>query len=285
MIQDIFPKKFDNQYKNIAYDVKDNILVFSGRNILLRKAGVLGELFPVIEELKNYLEKLNIYYVFSVDDKKFFIGIPKTEDIIEANELEYVPMSKARSGHAIDEELVIATGWHLNVWYRTNRFCGCCGKPTVHDTKERMLRCECGNLIFPKIAPAVIVGVIDGDRIMLTTYANREYTRYALIAGFNEIGESVEETVRREVKEEVGLDVCNIRYYKSQPWGFDSNLLVGFYADVDYSKGNKDIVRDGEELATAQWVKAEDVPDYGENLSLTHEMMKMFKLGACHNND
>lgn len=126
--------------------------------------------------------------------------------------------------------MAASTAWHLYVWYRDNRFCGRCGKETKEDESERMLRCPvCGNMIFPKVAPAVIVGVTDGDRILVTKYANREYKRYALVAGFTEIGETVEETVRREVLEEVGLHVKNIRYYKSQPWGFDLNLLLGFF--------------------------------------------------------
>ena len=88
-----------------------------------------------------------------------------------------------------------------------------------------MLQCPvCNNMVFPKIAPAVIIGLTNNDQIMMTKYAGREYKRYALIAGFTEIGETAEETVHREVMEEVGLKVKNIRYYKSQPWGFDSNL-------------------------------------------------------------
>jgi NAD+ diphosphatase len=131
-------------------------------------------------------------------------------------------------------------------------------------------------MIFPKIAPAVIVGVTNGDKILLTKYANREYKRYALIAGFNEIGETIEETVKREVMEEAGLHVKNIRYYKSQPWGFDSNLLMGFFCEVD---GSKHIVMDEHELSEAEWVNRSDIPDYKEHLSLTHEMMLVLKNG------
>lgn len=149
------------------------------------------------------------------------------------------------------------------------------------DEKERMLRCpSCGHLIFPTIAPAVIVGVTDGNRIILTTYAAREYKRYALIAGFTEIGETVEETVRREVMEEVGIPVKNIRYYKSQPWGFDSNLLMGFFCQADRKKSDEhepELTIDHEELASGEWVEREQIPDYGEHLSLTHEMMMQFK--------
>ena len=125
----------------------------------------------------------------------------------------YVRMSDVRRMRAKAQVLAAATAWHLYVWYRDNRFCGRCGGRLVHSETMRMLSCpSCGNQIFPKIAPAVIVGVTDKERILMTKYANREYKRYALIAGFTEIGETAEETVRREVYEEVGLRVKHIRY-------------------------------------------------------------------------
>ena len=95
-----------------------------------------------------------------------------------------------------------------------------------------------------------------------------------LIAGFTEIGETAEETVMREVQEEVGLKVKNIHYYKSQPWGFDQNLLLGYFCELD---GERDIVLDTGELATAEWVHYSDVPEDPEGLSLTREMMSVFQ--------
>ena len=132
----------------------------------------------------------------------------------------------------------------------------------------------CGQRIYPRIAPAVIVGVTDGDRIMMTRYAGRAYKGHALIAGFCEIGESVEETVRREVMEEVGLRVKNIRYYRSQPWGFAFNLLMGFYCEVD---GDTRVTMDEEELSVAKWVDARDIGQEERNLSLTADMIMHFK--------
>ena len=115
------------------------------------------------------------------------------------------------------------------------------------DEKQRMLYCEnCHAMEFPKICPAVIVGVTDGNRLLLTKYAGRQFKKYALVAGFAEIGETIEETVRREVMEEVGLKVKNITYYKSQPWSFTDTLLFGFYCEVD---GSAEITLDEEELA------------------------------------
>ena len=145
----------------------------------------------------------------------------------------------------------------------------------VHDDKERMMRCpDCGMMEFPKICPAVIIAVTHGDKILMSKYAGREYKKYALLAGFNETGESIEETVRREVMEEVGLKVKNLRYYKSQPWGFDQNLLLGYFCELD---GERDIVLDTGELATAEWVHYSDVPEDPEGLSLTREMMSVFQ--------
>ena len=122
----------------------------------------------------------------------------------------------------------------------------------------------------------MIVAVVDGDRILLTKYANRPFKNYALIAGFTEIGETLEETVAREVMEEAGLRVKNIRYYKSQPWGIVDDLLAGFICEVD---GSREIHMDRQELKEAEWVKREDIPGEDDDFSLTSEMMHRFKAG------
>ena len=139
-----------------------------------------------------------------------------------------------------------------------------------------MVRCpKCGNMIFPKIAPAIIVALTHGNKILLTKYAaTRDYKKYALIAGFVEIGETVEETVEREVMEEVGLKVKNLRYYKSQPWGYDSNVLMGYFAELD---GDESITMDTEELSKAQWFAREEMPAHNDGISLTREMMGGFE--------
>ena len=309
MIQDINPKEFHNEYgyhsikeegTGIISHVpaeKDYVLLFQGRTVYLREEE--GEFhLPRYDECKKaakisdnagaQVALQQLIYLFSIDDRQYFLYPPK-----EAATPSWEAMVKTlgESGYTFEKIFEIrrkkpsyrvfaaSTAYHLYVWYRDNQFCGRCGHATVHDGKERMMRCpHCGNLIFPKIVPAVIVGVTRGNEILLTTYANREYKRYALIAGFTEIGETAEETVAREVMEEVGLPVKNIRYYKSQPWGFECDLLLGFYCEVDESKADADqIRRDEQELASAEWVKREDVPEYPETISLTHEMMMHFK--------
>ena len=139
------------------------------------------------------------------------------------------------------------------------------------------MRCPaCGNMMFPRIAPAAIIGVTHGDRLILSKYANREYTRYGLIAGFIEIGETAEEAVAREVMEEVGLKVKNIRYYKSQPWGIAGNLSIGYFCDLD---GSDEIHLDEQELASAAWFHRNDLPAKDDGVSLTREMVRIFEEG------
>lgn len=284
MIQEIEPRHFYNQYYREAFiDDRDYIICFH-ENKILTLADSKHLDFIRYEELKAWESRerpaegcLHFSYLFSEDEQKYFLM--QADRAVEVPGFAYQKMFDIRKCVPKYQVMAAATAWHLYVWYRDNRFCGRCKTKTVEDERERMLRCpNCANTIFPKVAPAVIVGVIDSqsDRILMTKYANREYQRYALIAGFNEIGETIEQTVEREVMEEVGLHIKNIRYYKSQPWGFDQNLLLGFFCEVS---GKRDIRMDKEELSLAEWVRREEIPDYGENLSLTHEMMQLFKNG------
>lgn len=147
--------------------------------------------------------------------------------------------------------------------------------------RERAMQCpSCGKISYPTICPSVIVAVTDGDRILLTKYAksHSNYQKYALVAGYTEVGESLEDTVRREVMEEVGLKVKNIRYYKSQPWSFTDTLLAGFFCEAD---GSAEITLDTDELSTAEWFDRAHMPSERSeaSISLTGEMMNAFRDG------
>ena len=140
-----------------------------------------------------------------------------------------------------------------------------------------MLKCpSCGQMEYPKISPAVIVGVTDGDRLLLTKYAGRTYKKYALVAGFAEIGESIEDTVRREVREEVGLELGDLHYYKSQPWSFSDTLLLGFFAEL---KGSDEICLQEDELSAGEWFSRENIVPDDDTSSLTNEMIRIFREG------
>ena len=220
MIQDIEPYVYNNAYDPKAPDKDSFVLYCHDMEVLVKYEG--KEIaFPTFGEL----EKLNpdIYeqytYLFSIDQMRFYL----TEHLTYDAAGNFQMIHKEQFRHAKPRHLAFAgiTGFQLYNWYKSRKYCGKCGKPLKKDQKERMLYCEnCHQMEYPKISPAVIVGVTDGNRILMSKYADRDYKKYALLAGFTEIGETIEETVKREVMEEVGLKVKNIRFYKSQPWDF-----------------------------------------------------------------
>jgi len=280
MLQDISPHHLYNQYKHKQVTPESKIFHFFEKNVYISRAEDDRLQLPTYAEILAWkfgtVSSFTLQYLFSIEDEDFFLLMDEQE-LPEYEKYHYETVRTLRQLVSKEVCFAVMTAWHLHVWYNANRFCGHCGTPVVHDEKERMLRCpDCGNMIFPKIAPAVIVAVVDGNRILMTKYAGRAYKKYALIAGFTEIGETVEETVAREVMEEVGLKVKNIRYYKSQPWGVDSNLLLGFFADLD---GDDTIRLDEEELAEAEWFERDAMPAHDDGISLTREMMGVFEKG------
>lgn len=272
MLQDIAPHHFHNEYKSNTMKEEDIVLSFRDNCILRKKESEC--IFPTVGEWK---QRDGLQYLFRIDGIQYFLhkaGNDSRECSDYLADAEYVPVKSLRETASQLDCFAAATAYHLFVWYRDNRFCGRCGHLLSIDGKERMLYCkECHNMVYPRIAPAVIVGLIHNNRILMTKYAGRDYKKYALIAGFTEIGETAEETVAREVMEEVGLKVKNVTYYKSQPWGFDGNLLMGFFAKLD---GADTIVRDESELAVAEWIPREQAANMNDGISLTREMMECF---------
>ena len=279
MIQDIAPRELRIEYEEKIPKESDLICVFFGREILIRieEDGFflpsIGELHPSDGELR---------YLLSTAEIEGAIGqslfLYQGEDRPEIEGYSYQEIRRIRGKKPEELAFALATAYHLSVWYRNNRFCGRCGKKMIHDQQERMVKCpSCGNMVYPKLMPAVIVGVTRGDKILVSRYAGRAYKGYALIAGFCEIGESFEQTVRREVMEEVGLKVKEIRYYKSQPWGFDQDLLAGFFCEA---VGDPTIHMDENELSYAEWISREEMEKtMHDQVSLTGEMMECFRLG------
>jgi NAD+ diphosphatase len=152
----------------------------------------------------------------------------------------------------IDEQLLAVAGraFQLSEWARTHRFCGACGSPTTLVAGERCVRCStCGHSAYPRISPAMMVLVRDGERILLARHHHSPAAFYTALAGFVEAGESIEDTVHREVFEEVGLRVKNLRYFGSQPWPFPHSLMIAYTAD--YAGG--EIRLDENEIAEARW--------------------------------
>ena len=274
MIQDIYPHRLHNEFiPNRPLDPEGWLFLYRGQEVLCRVAeGAVA--LPRVREIEGLAE---CRFLFTLDDTPCFLGFREGEDAPEGWEFVAVRALRSRAVGPRDFIFAAWTAFQLNNWYMDNRFCGRCGSPTRPAEDERAMVCEhCRRRIYPRIIPAVIVGVTHGDEILMTKYKGRDIPFYALIAGFTEIGETLEETVAREVMEEAGLKVKNIRYYKSQPWAIVDDLLAGFYCDVD---GSPEIRMDTNELKEAVWMRREDVTGQPNDFSLTHEMMMTFKAG------
>lgn len=257
MVQDIIGK-ININYEDIEINDNDNVLVFKNNEVLL-----IDFKLPKKRDIK----KGEYIYLFSIENEKYFLLI---DDDIDG---KYVAMSEVREHKNINERFAIFTAKHLNSWYRSNIYCGKCASKLYKSKKERALMCDCGNIIYPRINPAVIVAILNKDKILLTKYA-KGGIRYALVAGFVEIGETLEDTVKREVFEEVGLKVKNIRYYKSQPWGLTDSILAGYYCDVD---GSDAVDISSGELKEATWFKRDELAEFSKEISLTNNLIANFK--------
>lgn len=276
MIQDIEPKIFDNSFKNRKAELQDLFLSYNGDTVLVKED--MDKLwYPSFSDFENEHPDLihNARFLFQINNINYFLVEEKELDSV--NGWSYVTTNRFRTEVKYWRSFAGVVGWQLNRWYANHQFCSKCGKQVKHSEKERMLYCEsCGFQAYPTISPCVIVAVHDGNRLLLTKYAGRVYTKYALIAGFAEIGEGLEQTAHREVKEEVGINIKNLKFYKSQPWPFTDTLLVGFFAELD---GDNTITIDEEELSLGEWVDRENIPPEELKISLTSEMMEAFRTG------
>jgi NAD+ diphosphatase len=176
-------------------------------------------------------------------------------------------------GIAEDIFLLAGRALQMMAWDQTHQFCGRCGQKTETVDGEMAKICPaCKFMSYPRISPAVIVAVLKGDKILLTRYAAFRGNMRTIIAGFLEPGETLEECVRREVLEEVGLKVKNIRYFGNQPWPFPNSLMIGFTAEWE----SGEIKVDGKEIAEGDWYRAGNTPDIPPKMSISREIIDWF---------
>ena len=296
MIQDIAPHRYDNTYYVQKPGAQDYVFCIQKGRILLRETAEEHVLtIPRREEIEAAVPELmdRAVYLFSVDEKPYFlVSVPEkeAEEILaklkegaekEPEQLYYAwkTPTDIRAMEPMHQAFAAITAVQLWRWRQSRQFCGRCGAKTEDSKIARALVCPvCGQTEYPKISPAVIVAITNGDKLLMSRYRvnHSTYRGYALIAGFVEIGETFEETVRREVMEEVGLKVKNIRYFKSQPWAFTDTEMIGFFAELD---GDDKIRLQEDELSEAGWYTREEIPDDARLISVGTEMKMYFKYG------
>ncbi len=271
MIQDIGSHTYTVAFEPSEPTNDDILLIFKGNSVLVFEED--GRIwFPTVGGFDLMGEPV---FLFRIDDADIYMQDVDAE--LEFEGWKFVPPEYFRDALPAWKAFAGITAVQLHRWYDNNCFCSRCGGRMLLSREERALVCDtCGRTIYPSIAPCVIVAVTNGDKLLMTKYnpKNHKYTRYALIAGYNEIGETLEDTVRREVMEEVGLKVKNIRYFGNQPWAFTDTLLVGFFCELD---GNDQITIDQDELSFAQWFTRDEIPKMTSMISLTNTMIEHFR--------
>ena len=263
MIHEISPHQFNNQFiipDKIGED--DFVFHYNGNSLLLK---INGDEFiiPKKKDISDISNSTNKTFLFRLNEVSCFLiwDCPK----IDHNQFIYKEISYFRTIKQQEIAWISVVGFQLMSWYSQNKFCGKCGSETKEKNDERAIICpNCNTLIFPKISPAIIVAITCNDKILLAHNSNFPNNWYSLIAGYADIGESLEETVIREVKEEVGLNVKNVRYYKSQPWPFSGSMMIGYFAEAD---DNQTICTDNKEITDAAWYNRGNLPNHPTKIS------------------
>ena len=175
----------------------------------------------------------------------------------------------------VEEEQIWVAGLanQFVIWNENHRYCGKCGRLTTEKTDERAKAClHCGLVNYPRLSPAVIMAVIKDRQILLAQSQRFHAKFYSVLAGFVEPGETLEECVKREVREEVGIAVKNIRYFGSQPWPFPDSLMIAFTAE--YAGGEIEI--DNSEILYAGWFTADSLTFIPPKISIARHLIDWF---------
>lgn len=211
-------------------------------------------------------------YIGTLDGRNCYCG-ELLQDIQNIKGMEFKELRALISVLDRDTSALIGRAFQIVEWDRTNQYCGRCGSRVVAKQDERAKLCpECGYLSYPRISPAIIVAVVKDDSILLAHNSNFKSGVYSIIAGFVEPGETFEECVAREVKEEVGIGIKNIKYFGSQPWPFPHSVMVGFTAE--YACG--EIKPDGVEISDAAWFNKKNLPKIPSGGSIARRLIDWF---------
>ena len=248
----------------------DSFILFYLSQILVRDEGILWSL----EQISDHLDDSADLILLQRDAETSVIAVSLQQNISVILQAEVKSLRSLLSDTDQEKFLLAGRASQLVDWYKSHKYCGTCGTETVHHGSERTLVCKsCSLHFFPRISPCVIMLVTKDDKMLLAQSSRYKSNFYSCLAGFIEIGETPEQTVHREVKEEVNLYVKNVRYISSQSWPFPSQLMLGFLAEYD----GGEIVPDLSEIADARWFDIDSLPNVpSEKVSVAGKLIRTF---------
>ena len=237
-----------------------------------------GRVFAVVEQSLHVVieDDRPAIPVAEIDDAALYLGDLDGEPCFATDRApagDPVPLRELFGALSDDEFGIAGRALGLTAWDRDHRHCGRCGAPTERSATERVRTCtRCGHGAYPRLSPAVIMLVERDGRALLARNARFPRPFYSTLAGFVEVGETLEHAVAREVAEEAGVAITDIRYFGSQPWPFTGSLMIGFTAR--WAGG--EIVADPTEIADAGWYAPDEIPLVPPKLSIARELIDDF---------
>jgi NAD+ diphosphatase len=252
---------------------------FVGNKLLVRLEGAVSQIPQLISLAEIGLVPVRTQYLGTLDDRPCYSAelpqdaLAKLHEVIAPDAMSWRGLRELYG--TLDEDLFMLSGRAIQIveWDRTHQYCGHCATGTTQLPHERAKRCpKCGLVNYPRLSPAIIVLVSRGEELLLARAHRFPVGMYSVLAGFVEPGESLEETVVREVREEVGIEVKEIRYFGSQPWPFPNSLMIGFTAT--YASG--DIIIEPQELVDAAWFHKHNLPQIPPKLSIARKLIDWF---------
>ncbi|UCD81100.1 MAG: NAD(+) diphosphatase [Desulfobacterales bacterium] len=264
---------FEPDFKLPAKEAAQALWFVFEKDRLLLKSNDNGCLVPCSHDLaKLNLLPIRRQYLGALDGRQCYAAeMPDTPALADGMILQGLRETFGQ----LEEELIWIAGRanQLVDWNRNHLFCGQCGQPTGDKLEERAKICPvCGLVNYPRLSPAIIAAVVRGDRLLLASNKRFRPGYYSVLAGFVEPGENLEQCVAREIMEEVGISVKNIRYFGSQPWPFPNSLMVAFVAD--YAGG--EITIDRSEIVDAAWFRADNLPSIPPRITIARHLIDWF---------
>lgn len=255
----------------IAKQDNDYIFIYKDNQILIIKDKNTIRL-TTRKDLKNYIDNFkNCLYLGDLDGIHCYTL--EIQNFLNISNFDFITLRQLTP--YISQELFLACGraYQILHWYNNTKYCGRCGSRNKIQDNEISKTCpNCSLVTYPKISPAIIVTVTKGDKILLAHNKNFPEGMHSNVAGFLEPCETLEDCVKREVYEETGIKIKNIKYFGNQPWPFPDSIMIGFFAE--YESG--EIKVDGEEIECANWFTKDNLPKLPEKYTIARKMIDTF---------
>lgn len=225
---------------------------------------------PNFQEIENFQGSLTrVYEIGSFNNTSCFCAeLPSNIEV--PDNLTLIPLSEAATIFNDDIFTLCGRAYQILFWDQTHQFCGRCGSRTNNLENEFAKLCpNCSFISYPRISPAIIVGITKGNKILLAHNKNFPNDIHSTIAGFLDPNETLDQCIKREVYEEVGIKIKNIKYFDSQPWPYPNSIMIGFTAEYESGK----ILVDGKEITHADWYDKDNLPNLPAQTTIARQII------------